>query len=190
MLKPSFTDYSAKLNEALSAADQGVIIKLCERLLTLWKDGGQLFICGNGGSAGNAVHMANDFLYGIDRKSGKGLRAHALSSNISIVTCLANDEGYDEIYAKQLAVYANPEDVLIVLSGSGNSPNILKALEYANVSNIENFAILGYDGGIANETTQNAIHFPINDMQISEDLQTIVLHHTMQWLTCHADEIS
>lgn len=108
-----------------------------------------VFLCGNGGSAGNAVHIANDMIYGIDRKSGKGLRAHALPANTSIITCLANDEGYEEIFAKQLAVYSCPGDILLVLSGSGNSPNILRTLDFANEHGLETFAILGFDGGKA-----------------------------------------
>ena len=79
------------------------------------------------------MHLANDLLYGISRKPGSGLRVNALPSNASVTTCLANDEGYEKIFSLQLAVQARPEDVLIVLSGSGNSPNILEALETARL---------------------------------------------------------
>lgn len=177
-----FKSYCDRLQSVLVPQNEDTIQHLCERLLELWESGNQLFLCGNGGSAGNAIHMSNDFLYGIDRKQGKGLRAHALSANASIVSCLANDEGYESIFAKQLEVYAQPGDVLIVLSGSGNSPNILRALQFASSNSVESFAILGYDGGKAKELADNVIHFLINDMQISEDGQTIVLHYVMQWL--------
>ncbi len=186
----SFSDYSKRLNDALLVADEKKIARLCESLLAAWKSGNQLFICGNGGSAGNAVHIANDMIYGIDRKTGKGLRTHALPANTAILTCLANDEGYEEVFAKQLAVYARPGDVLLVLSGSGNSANIVRALEYAADSGIETFAILGYSGGKALQLAQYPIHFNLDDMQISEDTQLIVMHYVMQWLADKAADVN
>ena len=186
----SFSNYSERLNNALAAADETTIHVLCESLLSAWKNSSQFFLCGNGGSAGNAVHIANDLIYGIDRETGKGLRAHALPANTSIITCLANDEGYEEIFAKQLAVYSSPGDVLLVLSGSGNSPNILQALDFANEHGLETFAILGFDGGKAKAQAAYSIHFPIDDMQISEDTQLVVMHYVMQWLAAKAISLS
>ena len=142
----------------------------------------QVFICGNGGSAGNAIHIANDYLYGIAKRPGGGLRVNALSANPAVLTCLANDIGYEHIYSEQLSVMANADDLLIVLSGSGNSPNIVAALEQAKAMNIKSYALLGFSGGRSKELADVAIHFPIDDMQISEDLQLIVGHMLMQWL--------
>ena len=148
-------------------------------------EGRHVFICGNGGSAANAIHMANDFHYGIGAGSGKrlpGLRVEALSANSSIVTCLANDTGYDNIYAHQLEVKGREGDLLIVLSGSGNSANIVRVLETANSMAITSFAILAFSGGRCRELADTCIHFEINDMQIAEDTQLIVGHLCMQWL--------
>lgn len=186
----SFSDYSTRLSSALLATDPANINTLCDHLLAAWKDKRQLFLCGNGGSAGNAVHIANDMIYGIDRKTGKGLRAHALPANTAILTCLANDEGYAEIFAKQLGVYANTGDALVVLSGSGNSPNILRALEYAKDNGLTSFAILGYSGGKAKDLADYPIHFAIDDMQVSEDSQLVVMHYAMQWLAERAREVN
>lgn len=155
---------------------------LAKALQDAWLTKKNVFICGNGGSAGNAVHLANDFNYGIDKKTGIGLRIEALPANVSVVTCLANDEGYDSVFSQQLLVKANPADILIVLSGSGNSPNVVKALEVGNQLKMKTFAILGFSGGKCKKLAQVPIHFEINDMQISEDLQTIVGHMCMQWL--------
>ena len=94
----------------------------------------------------------------------------------------ANDESYEQIFSLQLAVQAQKDDVLIALSGSGNSPNILMALEQANQMEMRTYAILGFSGGMAKKTAQVSIHFDVNDMQISEDLQLIVGHMIMQWL--------
>ena len=128
------------------------------------------------------MHIANDFLYGISKRLGSGLRVHAPSANVSIVTCLANDEGYESIFSYQLDVQAQQGDVLIAFSGSGNSPNIIEALKTARKMGLKSFAILGYSGGKALELADHPIHFPIDDMQISEDLQLIVGHMIMQWL--------
>ena len=95
---------------------------------------------------------------------------------------MANDLGYDQIYAEQLKVKAQPGDVLIALSGSGNSLNIIKALEAGNAIGMKTFAILGYSGGRCKDIAQYPIHFEIDDMQIAEDLQLIVGHICMQWL--------
>ena len=127
----SFKDYSTRLQNILEVSDWPQIAKLAEELQDCWETGRQVFICGNGGSAGNAIHLANDFLYGISKTSGSGLRVSALPANSAVLTCLANDEGYDEIFSMQISVQANAGDVLIVMSGSGNSPNIIKALEQA-----------------------------------------------------------
>jgi D-sedoheptulose 7-phosphate isomerase len=114
---------------------------------------------------------------------------HALPANSAVLTCLANDEGYDSIFIQQLAVLANPGDVAIALSGSGNSPNILRALEYCRENKIKSFAILGFSGGKAKSLADHAIHAPVEDMQISEDLQLVVGHLMMQWLHMHRDQI-
>ena len=156
---------------------------LADALITVWRAGGAIYICGNGGSAGNAIHLANDFLYGAGKRNGRGLRVEALSANAAVITCLANDTGYENIYAEQLKVKARAGDVLIVLSGSGNSPNIVNALEIGNSMEMTTFAILGFSGGQCKSIAQHSIHFELDDMQIAEDLQLIVGHMCMQWLS-------
>ena len=112
----------------------------------------------------------------------------ALPANPAVITCLANDEGYDDIFSLQLAVQAEPGDVLIVFSGSGNSPNILRALECAREMRLRSYAVLGYGGGKAKQLTDVPIHFAVDDMQISEDLQMVVGHMLMQWLYKRKDD--
>ena len=177
-----FADYAGRLQKVLQVAPLDRVEALAHDLLECWKAKKQVFLCGNGGSAGNALHLANDFLYGISKAYGSGLRVNALSANASVLTCLANDCGYEEIFSMQLAVQANPGDVLIALSGSGNSPNILRALEQARKSGLKSYAILGYTGGKAKGMADVAIHFAVDDMQIAEDTQLIVGHMLMQWL--------
>jgi len=180
------TSYSEKLTNALKNKGMNQIPVLAEAILESWKNKKNIYFCGNGGSAGNAIHLANDFLYGAGVKNGSGIRVEALSANPAVLTCLANDIGYEEIFSEQLKVKANKSDVLIVLSGSGNSPNVVRALEKGNEIGMKTFAILAYDGGICKEIAQYPIHFDIDDMQIAEDLQLIIGHICMQWL-CQQD---
>ena len=155
---------------------------LAAGLRDAWQAGRHIYLCGNGGSAGNAIHMANDFIYGVGTRYGVGMRVEALSANAAVITCLANDLGYDQIFAEQLRVKGKPGDLLVVLSGSGNSPNVVKALQMANSLDMITFAVLGFSGGKCKELAQHALHFPVDDMQIAEDLQLIIGHVCMQWL--------
>ena len=178
--------YLKRFKECFNKANLEAVEKLANALHQAWIDGRNVFICGNGGSAANAIHIANDLHYGIGACGAgeklPGLRVEALSANSSIVTCLANDTGYENIYSHQIKVKGRKSDLLIALSGSGNSSNIAKALSTANRIGLETFAILAFDGGQCKKITKTAIHFAINDMQIAEDTQLVVGHLCMQWL--------
>jgi D-sedoheptulose 7-phosphate isomerase len=174
--------YAARLSRILEETDWSILEPLAAALEDCWKNKRQVFWIGNGGSAGNAIHMANDFFYSVSKHRGSGIRCYALAANAPIVTCLANDISYDDIYAAQLATMADPGDVLIAFSGSGNSPNILNALTEARAKGVKSFAVLGYSGGKAKALADHPLHFAIDDMQISEDLQTIVCHMLTQYL--------
>ena len=178
--------YLERLNGCFDNANLKASEKLAHDLHQAWVNGRNVYICGNGGSAANAIHIANDLHYGIGAcgagKKLPGLRVEALSANSGVVTCLANDTGYDNIFSHQLEVKSQRGDLLIALSGSGNSPNIVKALTTANQIGLETFAILAFDGGLCKEVAKTPIHFAINDMQIAEDTQLVVGHLCMQWL--------
>ncbi len=176
------SQYASTLSSVLADFDWSPVERLAGVLDTAWAEGRHLFLCGNGGSAANAIHIANDFIYGIGKEIGGGMKVTALPANAAVVTCLGNDLGYETIFARQLAVLASRGDILIVLSGSGNSPNILRALEEANAIGMETYAILGYSGGKAKELAGGAIHFAVDDMQIAEDLQMVVGHMLMKML--------
>lgn len=188
--KEHFLDYSRRLQEVLAAADWSGVHKLALGLLECWQQGRRVFLCGNGGSAGNAIHLANDFLYGVAKTTGGGLKVMALPANSAVMTCLANDVGYDHIFSEQLAVQAQKGDLLIALSGSGNSGNIVRVLEQASAMEVRSFAILGFSGGKSKQLADVAIHFPVDDMQIAEDLQLVVGHMVMQWLYASRSQIN
>ena len=119
-MQQHITDYSARLASALTLPAIKEVPQLAAAFKSAWDNKKTIYLCGNGGSAGNAIHLANDFLYGAGLTRGIGLRIESLSANAAVLTCLANDIGYEEVYAEQLRVKANSGDVLVVFSGSGN----------------------------------------------------------------------
>jgi D-sedoheptulose 7-phosphate isomerase len=177
-----FENYISKLQNILEKDFFDKIMDLSVNLQNVWREDKRVFLCGNGGSAANAIHLANDLLFGVSKEDGIGLKASALSANQAVMTCLANDISYHNIFSHQLKVQGEDGDILIVLSGSGNSPNIVEVLKQAKIMGIKSYAILGYLGGECLQLADSPIHFEIEDMQISEDLQLIVGHMVMQWL--------
>jgi D-sedoheptulose 7-phosphate isomerase len=179
-------EYLLRLQNCFSAEVLSAVENLAQELRLAWIEGRHVYICGNGGSAANAMHLANDFHYGIGAcgpgPSLPGLRVEALPANAAIITCLANDTSYANIYSHQLQVKGRPGDLLIVLSGSGNSANVVQALNMAKSLQMKTFAIVAFSGGRCRELAEMSIHFPIDDMQIAEDTQLVVGHLCMQWL--------
>jgi len=178
-----FSKYKQKLTSCLATIlEEDLQILECA-LIELWDRKGTLFLCGNGGSAGNASHLARNFTFGAGHPKRHGLSVDSLCANSAVLTCLANDIGYDKIYSYQLYCRAKKDDVLIVFSGSGNSPNIIKALEASRNIGCRSFAVLGFDGGKALDLANFAIHINCDDMQICEDLQLIIGHYLVQCLS-------
>jgi len=178
-------DYLDRLRNSFKVDLINKIEFLSEDLINTWENNNQVFICGNGGSAANAIHIANDLHYGLGvnaNRDGRGLKVEALPANSAVITCLANDTGYENIFSHQLRVKAQKDDLLVVLSGSGNSPNIVNALKEGNKIGMKSYGILGFDGGKCKSLATNAIHFEINDMLISEDIQMIVFNICFQWI--------
>ncbi len=180
-------DYIIKLSECFTDEMNSKIYELAYNLKDAWRDRNNIFICGNGGSGGNAIHIANDFIYGTGACGAgdkiPGLKVNALTSNPAILTCLANDTGFENIFSYQLKVKAERNDILIALSGSGNSPNIVSAIETANNIGLKTFGILAFDGGKCKDIVKYPLHFKVNDMQVAEDIQLIIGHLCMQWLS-------
>lgn len=140
-----------------------------------------VYICGNGGSAANAEHISNDLMLGTN-KLKKGFKVNSLTSNFSKISCIANDISYNKIYSHQINITGNKNDLLIVLSGSGNSRNITEVIKSAKRKKIFTIGILGFNGGIAKKLLDYTVHFKINDMQISEDLQLIFFNSIVKEL--------
>ncbi len=192
-LNKNFSENAKKYVDKLhSTFTDDVFIKieqLSNHLLKIWQEEKNIYICGNGGSAANAIHIANDLHYGAGACGSsptiKGLKVEALTSNSAILTCLGNDIGYQNIFSHQLNNKAKEGDILIALSGRGNSQNILNVLEIAKKIKVYSYAILGFNGGKSLKIADCPIHFLIDDMQMAEDTQLIVGHLCMQWLTAN-----
>lgn len=137
-----------------------------KKLINELKKARFVFVCGNGGSAATAEHFTNDLF-------SKGIRAICLNSNTSIMTMIANDFGYEQVFSKQLELYANFSDLLIVISASGNSDNIVDALEVANCTS---FALLGMDGGRAKYIADHKIMIKSKDYGKIEDEHMKIVH--------------
>jgi D-sedoheptulose 7-phosphate isomerase len=184
-----FRDYTSRMSDAIGSLDWAPVEALAADLLRCWREKKQLFLIGNGGSAGNAVHLANDFVYALSKTRGSGVRATALAANPAVLTCLANDIGYEDIFSCQLELFAEPGDILLAFSGSGNSPNILRALESAKTLGVRSYAVLGYTGGKALALADVPIHVNVPDMQIAEDAQLVLGHMIVQYLHGFRDQV-
>lgn len=137
--------------------------------------GGTLFTCGNGGSAADALHLAEEFV-GRYRSNRRPLPAVCLNADPTALTCIANDFGYDQIFARQLAALGRPGDVLVVFSTSGNSPNILHALETARQRQMLLVGLLGKDGGAARTLADHAIIVPSANTARIQEAHGLLLH--------------
>lgn len=136
----------------------------------------QVFLAGNGGSAATAIHMANDLVKGVAKRGGRGFRAIALSENISTITAIANDENYGEIFAGQLWELCQPGDVLIVFSASGDSLNIIRAVEVASQMQMKTIGFLGMDGGRVADLVDISVVVPAKDYGPVEDIHLMFNH--------------
>jgi D-sedoheptulose 7-phosphate isomerase len=171
----------------LILAQKTYLIPAAEKLTNLmfdaWQNDRTVYLCGNGGSGANALHMANDLMLFGQKEKIKGVKTEALNANIAVVTCIANDESFEDIFVNQLKTKLNQNDILLVLSGSGNSKNIINAIEFANSMDALSIGVLGFDGGKAKSLVKESIHFAVNDMQVVEDLQISLVHMLMKQLT-------
>ena len=146
---------------------------------------GNIYICGNGGSAATASHFQNDFNKGVSEHLDIPFRFCCLNDNVATIMAIANDISYDDIFSFQLRNKLDPNDLLVAISGSGNSKNIIKAAEYAKSKGIKIIGITGFNGGKLKEFADVLLHAPINSMQVTEDIHMIFDHLMMSMLYRH-----
>jgi D-sedoheptulose 7-phosphate isomerase len=145
-------------------------------------DNKQIFIFGNGGSAGTSSHMVNDLSKGTAVPEKKRLKVIGLSDNISLMTAYANDMGYETIFEEQLKNLLNPGDVCIAISASGNSPNVIRGVEYAKKTGAKVIGLVGFAGGKLKPLSDVALYFETHNYGICEDAQLMFSHLSSQFL--------
>jgi D-sedoheptulose 7-phosphate isomerase len=176
-------DYLARLRDLLDALpDQAD--RFIDTLFDAFERDATVFLAGNGGSAANASHFGQDLAKGTlaSMDATRRFRVVPLTDNIGFITALANDEGYDSIFEQQLRNLGRRGDVLVAISGSGNSPNVLRAVEYARSIGIRTIGITGFDGGKLRKLADESVHIPVDDMGMTEALHSVVFHLVMSRL--------
>lgn len=192
-----YRDREIEVYQRLSIEDVNTVMNVLEEARL---SGKHIFICGNGGSAATASHYAGDFNKGVNMgllnieahstndilnaEKMKGIPLYnfeCLSDNVPTMMAVSNDESYDEAFRFPLSVKMKEGDIVIGISGSGNSKNVVNAFDYARKNGGKTIAIVGYDGGKMKNMADYSIHVDINDMQITEDLH-MVLDHMMMWV--------
>lgn len=177
----TFSEYCLYLNQTLDKINQSEINKLIQLIFDAYENERMIFIIGNGGSAANASHFAQDLAKGtrININQKKRIKALSLTDNISFITAMSNDDGYETIFEQQLRTFAKPKDILIAISGSGNSLNVIKAIEWANKNDLLTVGITGFDGGKLKQIANYSVNVPLNDMCTSEGVHSIIMHYVV-----------
>jgi D-sedoheptulose 7-phosphate isomerase len=155
---------------------------LADAVYQCYEQGRIVFLCGNGGSGSNASHFCEDLGKGtlrrddFDNDRKKRLRVLSLTDNTPYILAWANDEGFDRVFVEQLKNLASRGDLLIAISGSGNSPNVLRAVEWANHNGLRTFGCTGFSGGKLRTLAQQGLHVPLDDMGIVESIHLTAFH--------------
>jgi D-sedoheptulose 7-phosphate isomerase len=173
---PDISRYFDRLKETIDRISREEVNRFLGLLLDALEQGRTVFIMGNGGSAATASHFAADFNKGLSYRKARRFRFICLSDNVPTLTAYANDVSYDEVFVEQLRNFLAPGDLVIAISGSGNSRNVLKAVEYANGEGAVTVGLTGYDGGELKRIARHGVHVPIADMQVTEDLHMVLDH--------------
>jgi len=170
----SYLEYLGKLLRKLDVSEIAGFIDIIRQAQ---EEQRRIFFIGNGGSAATASHFANDLSIGV-RNWNKPIRAIALTDNIAVITAVANDYGYDDIFLLQLKAQADKGDVLVAISASGNSKNLIRAVEYGNSSSMTTISLTGFDGGQLKKLTQNNVHVDseLGEYGPVEDLHMVLDH--------------
>ncbi|MCK9403256.1 MAG: SIS domain-containing protein [Chitinophagaceae bacterium] len=169
-------DYISQLKDTVSSLDHKEIENLAAAFIKARDENKQIIVFGNGGSGSTASHMVCDILKGCSYGKEKRFRIICLNDNIPTLLAYSNDVSYNEVFLEQLKNYLQSGDVVLGISGSGNSKNIINAIEYANQQGNVTIGFTGFQGGKLKQISTYSVNARVDDMQISEDIHLIVLH--------------
>lgn len=174
--------YVARFQKEIARVDPAEISRMSDLIFEAWEHEKFVFIFGNGGSGTTASHMSEDLgkssLRERDLKdeSKKRLKVLSLTDNLGWIMAVGNDIGYEQIFVQQLMNYGSPGDLVLAISGSGNSPNVLAAVDWANRHGLKTFGLTGYSGGKLRGLAQSGLHVPLDDMGMVESIHLSLFH--------------
>lgn len=173
-MKP--TEYRSLLIQTLETLDMESVDRLADGFSKAYENGSTIYTMGNGGSGASASHAAGDFLKGASFGLNKRFRMICLNDNLPSLMAIANDIGWDDIFVEPLKNFLNPGDLVIGISGSGNSKNVLKAIAYAKENGAVTAGLTGYSGGVLATQVDIHVHSAANDMEVAEDVHMAVFN--------------
>lgn len=176
--------------EVLEKTDLEAVSALVEKLYEAYQDGTRVFICGNGGSAATASHFSEDLAKSTikDQTVQKRLRVNSLTDSVPFISALGNDWGYDTVFREQLVTSAEEGDILISISGSGNSPNVINAVQWAMDNGLFTVGFSGFNGGKLKSMVDLSVHSPVLDMEVAENTHMVVVHLVVSGLRTKISE--
>ena len=178
----SAQSYLSRLIELLQVFDRAQVDDAINLIADAWRSGRQIITLGNGGSSLTALHFINDWNKSIYMATGRPFRGRSLVDNMGIVMAYGNDVSFQDIFIEQLKNVLQPRDLVIAISGSGNSENVIRAVRYANENGCVTLGLCGYGGGRLKELAQHVVWANVADMQLSEDAHAVFGHIVMQSL--------
>ena len=175
-------EYLDTVSKLLAEVSREDIKKLVNLVMDAYQSGRQVFVMGNGGSAATASHLCCDLQKGVGGVGPKKFKVMALTDNVPVITAWANDADYSEIFARQIETWVAPGDLVIAISGSGNSPNVIKGVETANAKGAITAGLAGFQGGKLAQVAQHSIVVHSDNMQHIEDVHAVLCHLIMRYL--------
>ena len=181
-IKLDARSFLERAGEELRKINPTEVKALADAIFDCYQHGRTVFLCGNGGSGSNASHFCEDLGKGtlrredFDNDQKKRLRVLSLTDNTPYILAWANDEGFERVFVEQLKNLAQPGDLLIAISGSGNSPNVLRAIEWASRNGMKTFSCTGFSGGRLRTLAHQGLHVPLDDMGIVESIHLTAFH--------------
>ena len=177
-------DHIRKVHEALSMMSISAIERVVDIILEAYRANRHVYVVGNGGSASTAAHFACDLAKATIVEGRPRMRVTSLTDNVALITAWANDTSYERVFAEQLKSLIDPGDVLVTVSASGNSPNILAAVEVARSLGAVTVAFVGFDGGRLKDAVTAAVHVPVHDYGVVEDCHLALEHAVTDSIRC------
>ena len=181
-------DYYQQYIRVLNSFDKSSLGPVLDTFLDVRDKGGTLWVAGNGGSAAIGDHTVCDVTKGTHTEGQPTIKSISLTSNTAMLTALGNDLDYEQVFSQQLKYYLGKNDAVLLVSSSGNSPNVVKACEYANSRGVPTIAFVGFKGGKLRHIAKHCVWIPIENYGMAEDAHQGLMHVTTQYIMAYANQ--